>query len=93
MAKVCLTVKASEEDPLGNLLEDKKPAKKAKEEEAAARRARADELREEAAERARRNDSVAGRVKNTAISTATRQIVTNITKNLTKVISGLFGKK
>ena len=28
-----------------------------------------------------------------AISTATRQIVTNITKNLTKVISGLFGKK
>ena len=31
MAKVCLTVKASEEDPLGNLLEDKKPAKKAAE--------------------------------------------------------------
>lgn len=28
MAKVCLTVKASEEDPLGNLLEEKKPAKK-----------------------------------------------------------------
>ena len=68
-------------------------ARQAKEEEAAARRARADELREEAAERARRNDSVAGRVKNTAISTATRQIVTNITRNLTKVISGLFGKK
>ena len=68
-------------------------ARQAKEEEAAARRARADELREEAAERARRNDSVAGRVKNTAISTATRQIVTSLTKNLTKVISGLFGKK
>ena len=31
MAKVCLTVKASEEDPLGNLLEDKKPAKMAAE--------------------------------------------------------------
>ena len=31
MAKVCLTVKASEEDPLGNLLEEKKPAKKAAE--------------------------------------------------------------
>ena len=29
LAKVCLTVKASEEDPLGNLLEEKKPAKKA----------------------------------------------------------------
>ena len=28
MARVCLTVKASEEDPLGNLLEEKKPAKK-----------------------------------------------------------------
>ena len=28
MAKVCLTVKASEEDPLGNLLEEKKPAKR-----------------------------------------------------------------
>ena len=28
LAKVCLTVKASEEDPLGNLLEEKKPAKK-----------------------------------------------------------------
>ena len=46
-----------------------------------------------AAERARRNDSVAGRVKNTAISTATRQIVSNLTKNLTKAISGLFGGK
>ena len=28
LAKVCLTVKASEEDPLGNLLEEKKPARK-----------------------------------------------------------------
>ena len=65
----------------------------AKEQEAAERRARADQLREEAAERARRNDSVAGRVKNTAISTATRQVVSSLTKNITKAIGGLFGGK
>ena len=34
MAKVCLTVKASEEDPLSDLLEEKKPAKKPAEESA-----------------------------------------------------------
>ena len=69
-------------------------AREAREKEAAERRARTDALREEAAERARRNDSVAGRVKNTAISTATRQVVTNLTKGITKAISGLFsGKK
>ena len=67
--------------------------RQAKEAEAAARRARADELREEAAERARRNDSVAGRVKNTAISTATRQVVSSVTRSLTKAIGSLFGGK
>ena len=67
--------------------------RKAKEEEAAARRARQDELREEAAERARRNDSVAGRVKNTAISSATRQIVSKIVNSITKAVGGLFGSK
>ena len=81
------------------LAEQQKAAEKAKkeaeraarEQEAAERRARADELREEAAERARRNDSVAGRVKNTAISTATRQVVSSLTKNVTKVIDDLIG--
>ena len=70
-------------------------AREAKEQEAAERRARADALREEAAERARRNDSVAGRVKNTAISTATRQVVSSLTKGVTKAIDNLFngGKK
>ena len=69
-------------------------AREAREKEAAERRARTDALREEAAERARRNDSVAGRVKNTAISTATRQVVTNLTKGITKAIGNLFsGKK
>ena len=65
-------------------------AREAKEQEAAERRARADALREEAAERARRNDSIAGRVKNTAISTATRQVVSSLTKGVTKAIDNLF---
>ncbi|MBQ1364905.1 MAG: hypothetical protein IIY60_03720, partial [Clostridia bacterium] len=69
----------------------KEAERAAREQEAAERRARADELREEAAERARRNDSVAGRVKNTAISTATRQVVSSLTKNVTKVIDDLIG--
>ena len=71
----------------------KEAEREAREKEAAERRARADQLREEAAERARRNDSVAGRVKTTAISTATRQIVSNLTKGITKAISSLFGGK
>ena len=71
----------------------KEAEREAREQEAAERRARNDQLREEPDERARRNDSVAGRVKNTAISTATRQIVSNLTKGLTKAISGLFGGK
>jgi len=66
-------------------------AREAREQEAAERRARTDALREEAAERARRNDSVAGRVKNTAISTATRQVVSSLTKGLTKAVSDLIG--
>ncbi|MCQ2457225.1 MAG: DUF853 domain-containing protein [Clostridia bacterium] len=68
-------------------------AKAAKEQEAADRRARQDELREERAERARKNDSVAGRVKNTAISTATRTLTNSLLKSLTKGISSLFGGK
>ena len=67
--------------------------RQAKEKEAAERRARNDALREEAAERARRNDSVAGRVKNTAISTATRQVVSNLTKGISKAIGNLIGGK
>ncbi len=66
-------------------------ARAAKEQEAAERRARNDALREEAAERARRNDSVAGRVKNTAISTATRQVVSSLTKGVTKAVENLIG--
>ena len=83
------------------LAEQQKAAEKAKreaerearEKEAAERRARNDQLREEAAERARCNDSVAGRVKNSAISTATRQVVSSLTKGITNAISSLFGGK
>ena len=69
----------------------KEAAREEREREAAERRARTDALREEAAERARRNDSVAGRVKNTAISTATRQVVSSLTKGLTKAVTDLLG--
>ncbi len=70
---------------------EKEAARAAKEQEAAERRARNDALREEAAERARRNDSVAGRIKNAAISTATRQVTSTLTKGLTNAINDLFG--
>ena len=57
------------------------------------RRRRADELREERAERARRNDSLLGRVKNTAISTASREVTRQLTRGILGSISGLFGGK
>ncbi len=69
----------------------RKEAEKAEKERIAEeRRKRADELREERAARAKKNDSVLGRVQNTAISTATREI----TRALTRGIMGIFtGKK
>jgi len=66
----------------------KEAARAAKEEEAAARRARNDELREERAERARANNSVLGRIKNTAISSATRTVTTKLTNSLLGAITG-----
>ena len=67
----------------------KEAAKAEKERKAEERRQRADELREERAARARKNDSVLGRVQNTAISTVTREV----TKSLTRSIMGIFKKK
>ena len=67
----------------------KEAAKAEKERKAEERRIRADELREERAARARKNDSVLGRVQNTAISTVTREV----TKSLTRGIMGIFKKK
>ena len=66
----------------------KEAAKAEKERKAEERRQRNDELREERAARARKNDSVLGRVKNTAISTVTREV----TKSLTRGILGIFKK-
>ena len=84
---------AQKEAEKAALQAQKDAAKAAKEQEAAERRARNDALREEAAERARKNDSVAGRIKNTAISTATRQVTSSLTKGITNAISDLFGGK
>ncbi len=67
----------------------KEAAKAEKERKAEERRIRADELREERAARARKNDSVLGRVQNTAINTVTREV----TRTLTRSIMGIFKKK
>ncbi len=66
----------------------KEAAKAEKERKAEERRQRNDELREERAARARKNDSVLGRIQNTAISTVTREV----TKSLTRGILGIFKK-
>ncbi|HPF88002.1 MAG TPA: DUF853 family protein [Candidatus Limiplasma sp.] len=80
----------SEEEKQAAEKAKKEQAKQAKAAETAARRKHMDELREERAERARRNDSVLGRVKNTAISTATRTMVSQLTRG---VLGSLIGKK
>jgi len=67
----------------------KEAAKAEKERKAEERRQRNDELREERAARARKNDSVLGRVQNTAISTVTREV----TRSLTRGLMGIFKKK
>ncbi len=72
----------------------RKEAEKAeKDRQAAERRARADELREERAARARKNDSILGRIQNTAISTATRTVTSQITRGILGGITSLFGGK
>ena len=72
----------------------RKAAEKAeKERQAAARRQRADELREERAARARKNDSVLGRITNTAIATASREVTRSVTRGIMGSISSLFGGK
>jgi uncharacterized protein len=68
----------------------KEDAQAARDATAQARREKADTLRDERVERARRNDSILGRVKNTAISTATRTVITQLTRGL---LGGLTGKK
>lgn len=73
---------------------ERKAAEKAEKERIAAeRRQRADELREERAERARRNDSVLGRMKNTAISTVSREVTRQFTRGIMGSVSSIFGGK
>lgn len=79
---------------LKELEKQQKAAEKAEKERLAAeRRARADELREERAARARKNDSVMGRMTNTAISTVSREVTRTLTRGLMGGISGIFGGK
>lgn len=61
-----------------------------KERIAAERRAKADALRDERAERARKNDSVIGRMRNTAISTVSREVTRNLTRGVMGSLSKLF---
>ncbi len=80
----------SEEDKLDAEKAHKQRLKAQKEAETRARRQHMDDLREERAQRARKNDSILGRVQNTAISTATRTIVSKLTRG---ILGGLMGKK
>ncbi len=57
------------------------------------RRKKADALRDERADRARKNDSVLGRIKNTAISTASREVTRQITRGIMGSITSLIGGK
>lgn len=52
------------------------------------RRRRADELREERAARARRNDSILGRIRNTAISTVSREVTRTLTRGILGSLTG-----
>ena len=80
----------SEEEKKAAAQAQKEQLKAQREAEKLARRQHMDDLREERAQRARKNDSILGRVQNTAISTATRTVVSQLTRGL---LGGLIGKK
>ncbi len=90
-AEAKAAAKAAKEAQAAQEKAEREAARKAKEEEAAERRQRNDELREERAERARANNSVLGRVKNTAINSATRTVTNKLTNELLKGLG--LGKK
>lgn len=81
--------KKAKEEAAAQAKAEKEAAKAAKEAEAAERRAKADALRDERAERARFNDSILGRVKNTAIQTVTREVTRELSRG---ILGGLTGK-
>ena len=81
---------AAREAEATRLKQEKDAAKAVKEAEAAERRKQADALREERAQRARHNDSILGRVQNTAINTVTRTVVGQLTRG---ILGSLTGKR
>lgn len=81
---------AAKEAEATRLKQEKDVAKAVKEAEAAERRKQADALREERAQRARHNDSILGRVQNTAINTVTRTVVGQLTRG---ILGSLTGKR
>ena len=80
--------KAAKEAAAAQAQADKEAAKAEKERIAQERRDKADALRDERAERARANNSILGRIKNTAISTATRTLTSELTRGLLGTITG-----
>ncbi len=81
---------AAPAQPKADAQTEKERLRAEKEAQALERRNYMDQLRDERANRARRNDSVLGRVQNTAISTATRTVVNQLTRGL---LGSLLGKK
>ena len=79
---------AAKEAEATRLKQEKDAAKAVKEAEAAERRKQADALREERAQRARHNDSILGRVQNTAINTVTRTVVGQLTRGILGSLTG-----
>ena len=87
-AEAQAAAKAAKEAEAAKAKADKEAAKAAKDAETLQRRAEADALRDERADRARRNDSILGRIKNTAINTATRSVVNELTRGLLGTLTG-----
>ncbi|NLI20407.1 MAG: DUF853 family protein [Clostridiales bacterium] len=87
-AEAQAAAKAAKEAEALKAKQEKDAAKAAKEADAAERRKQADALRDERADRARRNDSILGRIKNTAINTATRSVVSELTRGLLGTLTG-----
>ena len=80
----------SEEEQKAAAKAQKEQLKAQRDAEMLARRQHMDELREERAQRARKNDSILGRVQNTAINTATRTVISQLTRG---ILGGLMGKR
>ncbi|HNW85477.1 MAG TPA: DUF853 family protein [Candidatus Limiplasma sp.] len=87
-AEAKAAAKAAKDAETAKTKEAQEAAKAAKEADAAKRREEAEALRDERADRARRNDSVLGRIKNTAINTATRSVVNSLARGLLGTLTG-----